>query len=62
MAGHNLGGKHDGVVQAVPWILDVGYTVLLVALLLAFMGHILFGNFEPTMNTVSASVSGSLHP
>ena len=44
-----------------PWILDVGYTVLLVALLVAFMGHLLFGDFEVTMNTVSSSVTG-LHP
>ena len=41
-----------------PWILDVGYTVLLVALLVAFTGHILFGDFEYTMNTLPASISG----
>lgn len=44
-----------------PWIWDVGYTVLLVALLIAFMGHMLFGDFEYTMNTLPASISG-LHP
>ena len=43
-----------------PWILDVGYTVLLVALLVAFMGHLLFGDFEHTMNTFPASISGLL--
>ena len=48
------------VVQVLPWILDVGYTVLLVALLVAFMGHLLFGDFEYTMNTVSASITGLL--
>ena len=41
-----------------PWILDVGYTVLLVALLMAFMGHILFGDFEYTMKNLPASISG----
>lgn len=45
-------------VQVMPWILDVGYTVLLVALLVAFMGHLLFGDFEVTMKTLSASISG----
>ena len=50
--------NHIGPVQAMPWILDVGYTVLLVALLTAFMGHILFGDFEYTMNTLPASISG----
>ena len=52
-------GIYDGVAQAVPWILDMGYTVLLVALLLAFMGQLLFGDFEHTMNTFPASISGS---
>ena len=41
-----------------PWILDVGYTVLLVALLVAFMGHLLFGDFEYTMRSLPASISG----
>ena len=50
----------DVVIQVLPWILDVGYTVLLVALLVAFMGHLLFGDFEYTMNTVSASITGLL--
>ena len=48
------------MVQVMPWILDVGYTVLLVALLVAFMGHLLFGDFEYTMNTFPASISGLL--
>ena len=42
-----------------PWILDVGYTVLLVAILVAFTGHILFGDFEHTMTTLSGSLSGA---
>lgn len=45
-----------------PWILDVGYTVLLVAVLLAFMGHLLFGDFEHTMQTLPASISGLALP
>ena len=42
-----------------PWILDVGYTLLLVAVLVAFMGHLLFGDFEHTMATLSGSLSGT---
>ncbi len=41
-----------------PWILDVGYTVMCVALMLAVMGHILFGDFEVTMVTLPDSISG----
>ena len=41
-----------------PWILDVGYTLLVVALLVAFMGHILFGDFEYTVKDLPASISG----
>ena len=52
----------DCHVQVMPWILDVGYTVLLVALLVAFMGHLLFGDFEYTMNTFPASISGLQPP
>ena len=36
----------------------MGFTVLLVALLIAFMGHMLFGDFEYTMSTLPASISG----
>jgi hypothetical protein len=45
-----------------PWILDVGYTVMCVALMLAVMGHILFGDFEVTMVTLPDSISGRWHP
>lgn len=38
--------------------MDVGYTVMCVALMLAVMGHVLFGDFEVTMVTVSDSISG----
>ena len=46
------------LMQALPWIVDVGYTVMCVALMLALMGHVLFGDFEATMVTMSDSVSG----
>ena len=45
-----------------PWILDVGYTVMCVALMLAVMGHILFGDFEVTMFTLPESISGRKAP
>ena len=45
-------------MQAIPWIVDTGYTVMCVALMLAVMGHVLFGDFEVTMITLSDSVSG----
>ncbi|DBA80580.1 TPA: hypothetical protein ACH3X1_007841 [Trebouxia sp. C0004] len=45
-------------VKVMPWILDVGYTVMFVALMLAMMGHILFGDFEVTMFTLPDSISG----
>lgn len=45
-------------MQAIPWIVDVGYTVMCVALMLAVMGHVLFGEFEVTMVTMSDSISG----
>ena len=45
-------------MQAIPWIVDVGYTVMCVALMLAVMGHVLFGDFEVTMVTMSDSISG----
>ncbi|KAL0024407.1 hypothetical protein WJX79_011128 [Trebouxia sp. C0005] len=45
-------------VKVMPWILDVGYTVMCVALMLAAMGHILFGDFEVTMVTLPDSISG----
>ena len=38
--------------------MDVGYTVMCVALLLAVMGHVLFGDFEVTMITLPDSISG----
>ena len=46
------------LVQVLPWILDVGYTILAVALLVAFMGHILFGEFEATMTSLPSSIAG----
>lgn len=49
-------------MQVMPWILDVGYTVMCVALMLAVMGHILFGDFEVTMVTLPDSISGKWHP
>ena len=49
-------------LQAVPWILDVGYTVMAVALLIAVMGHILFGDFESTMTNIPDSISGETLP
>ena len=45
-------------MQVVPWILDVGYTVMCVSLMLAVMGHILFGDFEVTMITLPDSITG----
>ncbi len=45
-------------MQVMPWILDVSYTVVGVALMLAAMGHLLFGDFEITMVTMSDSISG----
>ncbi|DBA96111.1 TPA: hypothetical protein ACH3X1_001605 [Trebouxia sp. C0004] len=45
-------------VKAIPWIMDVGYTVMCVALMLAVMGHVLFGDFEVTMATLPDSISG----
>ena len=45
-------------MQVVPWILDVGYTVMCVSLMLAMMGHILFGDFEVTMITLLDSITG----
>ena len=50
------------LVQALPWILDVGYTILAVALLVAFTGHILFGDFEVTMATLARSIAGMSPP
>ena len=47
-------------LQALPWILDVGYTILAVALLVAMLGHLLFGDFESTMTTLPDSISGDL--
>jgi len=41
-----------------PWIVDVGYTVLAVAVMIAVMGHILFGDFESTMISIPDSISG----
>ncbi len=49
-------------MQVMPWILDVGYTVMCVALMLAVMGHFLFGDFEVTMVTLPDSISGRWHP
>ena len=49
-------------MQVMPWILDVGYTVMCVALMLAAMGHILFGDFEVTMFTLPESISGRKAP
>ena len=46
-------------LQVLPWILDVGYTLMFVAIMLAVMGHILFGDFEVTMNSLASSVAGS---
>ncbi len=46
------------VMQVLPWILDVGYTIMCVAIMLALMGHILFGDFEITMVTIGNSISG----
>ena len=46
------------LMQAIPWIVDVGYTVMWVALMLAVMGHVLFGDFEVTMTTLPDSISG----
>ena len=47
-------------MQVLPWILDVGYTVIFVAIMLAIMGHVLFGEFEVTMKSLAASVSGDI--
>ena len=47
-------------MQVLPWILDVGYTVMFVAIMLAIMGHVLFGDFEVTMNSLPTSVSGQI--
>jgi len=55
-----LHGNTKGSLQALPWILDVGYTVLAVSILIAVMGHILFGDFESTMTTLPDSISGDL--
>lgn len=49
-------------MQALPWILDVGYTILAVALLVAVLGHILFGEFEVTMATLPRSIAGMPRP
>ena len=38
--------------------MDVGYTVMWVALMMAVMGHMLFGDFEVTMTTLPDSISG----
>ena len=38
--------------------MDVGYTIMWVALMLAVMGHVLFGDFEVTMATLPDSISG----
>jgi len=46
------------LTQAIPWIVDVGYTIMWVALMLAVMGHVLFGDFEVTMATLPDSISG----
>ena len=46
-------------MQVLPWILDVGFTILAVAVLIAVMGHILFGDFEVTMATLSSSIAGT---
>ncbi len=46
------------LVQVLPWILDVGYTVMCVALMLAVMGHVLFGDFEVTVRSLPDSISG----
>ncbi len=45
-------------MQVIPWILDIGYTIMCVAIMLAVMGHILFGDFEITMTTIPDSISG----
>ncbi|KAL0020782.1 hypothetical protein WJX79_001465 [Trebouxia sp. C0005] len=45
-------------IKVIPWIVDVGYTVMCVALMLAVMGHVLFGDFEVTMTTLLDSISG----
>ena len=39
-------------------MVDAGYTVMWVALMLAVMGHVLFGDFEVTMTTLPDSISG----
>jgi hypothetical protein len=50
-------------MQVIPWIVDVGYTLMCVALMLAVMGHVLFGDFEVTMTTLPDSISGEhTHP
>ena len=36
----------------------MGYTVMCVALMLAVMGHVLFGDFSVTMTTLTDSISG----
>ena len=46
-------------MQVLPWFLDIGVTMLIFAVLIAVMGHILFGDFEVTMVTLSSSVSGA---
>ena len=46
------------LLQVLPWILDVGYTVLAVSLMVAFMGQLLFGDFEVTMITLPDSITG----
>lgn len=47
------------LVQVLPWFLDIGFTIMAVAVLIAVMGHILFGDFEVTMATLSSSISGT---
>ena len=40
----------------------MGYTVMCVALMLAVMGHVLFGDFSVTMTTLTDSISGEYTP
>lgn len=67
VSGHHMLGDIGSLnacllLQAIPWILDVGYTVMCVAIMLAVMGHILFGDFEITMITIPDSISGEHMP
>ena len=53
-----VGTSSEFMSQVLPWILDVGYTIMAVALLIAATGHVLFGDFETTMTTLPQAIAG----